>query len=272
MGQRRTIELAAVFCAACLLAACGSNSGGSGQDSGAGATEGGPRDTGSPDLGAPDTAAADSGAPEASSPDGGARDTGAPDMGAPDMGAPDTGAGDTGSPDAGADAGPNPDCAANNGGADCTPTEALFEAHSPDCYKCLVNAGCLDDALIPVDSMHECADVPGTAVKGAKSGQARSSLCLETIRCILRTQCAATDTALCYCGSLGAGNGCTTSTVASAANGACLQTELDGLEHLSTEAPVMVAPDFYNVNLGGGKANEIFACAAGNGGCPACLQ
>jgi hypothetical protein len=264
MGRCSTIDLAAAFFTACLLAGCGSNSGASSNDSGA---DTGAQDTGAPDLGAPDLGVRDTGTLETGPPDAGTSDTGVADT------APlDAGVGDGGSSETDTEAGPNPDCAANNDGGGCTPTEALFEAHSPDCYNCLVNAGCLNDTVMPLDSMHECEDVPGAAAKGAKSGQLRSSLCLETIQCILQTKCASMDTAVCYCGSLGAGNACIAGTVPSSADGSCLQAELDGLEHVSTDTPMTVIGDFYNGLLGGGKANQIFNCAAGNGGCPACLQ
>jgi hypothetical protein len=231
-------------------------------------------DAGPPDQGgAPDMGIVEDAAPEAEAPDTGTADAGSPDSGAPDTGAPDAGVVDTGAPDTGADSGPNPDCAANNSGADCTPTEALFEAHSPSCYNCLVNAGCLDDLVTPGDTLHECGDVMGTAARGNQAGAAKSTLCLETIQCILQHgACASTDVSICYCGTLGAGDACSTSTDPNAPNGACKQAEIDGLEHLSTEPPSQIVPDYFNHVLGAGVANQIFACAASNGGCPTCLQ
>jgi hypothetical protein len=246
-----------------MLVACGSDAGGRGQDSGPDSAAA--SDTGPLDTGARETAAVDTGRPEAGTLDA--------DGGAMEASLPDTGTSDTStqnSSDAG-DGGPNPDCAANNGGADCTPTEALFEAHAPSCYKCLVNAGCLNDT-ISSDMGHECADVVGNAARGSRTGTARSTLCLDTLRCILQTGCASSDVAICYCGSLGAGGGCTMSMDPTAANGACAQTELDGMEHLSADPPSLVAPDFFNLNLGAGKANQIFSCASSNGGCPTCLH
>jgi hypothetical protein len=141
---------------------------------------------------------------------------------------------------------------------------------SVECYTCLVNVGCLNDVTFN-DTGHECGDVSGTASAGAQAGAARSDLCLATIDCILASSCASNDATPCYCGSLGAGNACTTSTNRAAANGACVSTELAALEHASTAPPSTVMPDYFNQNLGGGKANEIFACAGVNG-CPMCLQ
>jgi hypothetical protein len=141
-----------------------------------------------------------------------------------------------------------------------------------DCYTCLVNTGCLDDNMFPGDTSHECGDVVGNATNGAQTGVAKSALCLQTIQCILANSCASTDVSICYCGALGAGDACSTSSTPSAANGTCAQTEIDALEHLNTQAPSAVVPDFFNQNLGGGKANQIFACAASGGACPQCLQ
>jgi hypothetical protein len=162
-------------------------------------------------------------------------------------------------------------CTAFNNGAGCTATEQRFLNKSPDCYSCLVNTGCLDDAAFG-DTGHECGDVTGTAAGGAQAGTARSDLCLATIDCILSTSCASTDVAICYCGSLGAGDACTTSTNPSAANGPCASIELAALEHSSTDAPSAVVTDFFNLILGGGRANQIFACAHSGNACPMCLQ
>jgi hypothetical protein len=141
-----------------------------------------------------------------------------------------------------------------------------------DCYTCLVNTGCLNDDVFPGDTSHECSDVIGSAVKGPSTGSLRSDLCLQTISCVLSTSCASQDVSICYCGQLGAGNACSTSSVPSAANGLCASTEISSLEHLATDAPSAVVPDFFNQNLGGGKANQIFACAASGGSCPQCLM
>ena len=198
----------------------------------------------------------------------GAVDAGSPDtsVGTPDTGAPDTGAADAGAPDTGVSA-----CAPFNGGAGCTPTEQRFAAKSPDCYTCMVNGGCLDDTKFG-DTGHECGDVTGNAAKGAKTGTARSSLCLDTLDCILApaTKCASDDVNICYCGTLGAGNGC--ATAASGANGSCLQKEVDGLEHLASDAPSAVLPDYTTLSLGSGVANQLFVCAKSNGCDTLCSQ
>jgi hypothetical protein len=160
-------------------------------------------------------------------------------------------------------------CASNNNGAPCTPTEQRFLSKSVDCYNCLVSAGCLNDAIFG-DVLHECGDVPGNAANGAKAGTPRSTLCLATIDCVLQTNCSSSDVAICYCGSLGVGTSCTQA--ASGANGPCMQQEIDALEHVSSDTPAIIAPDYYNQNLGGGKANQIFSCANNGNVCPMCLQ
>jgi hypothetical protein len=161
---------------------------------------------------------------------------------------------------------------ANNGGAPCTPTEKLIVcSKSVDCYTCLVNGGCLDDAVFPGDTGHECEDVTGTAAKGASTGTSRSSLCLSTISCILGSSCASQDVLICYCGGLGAGNACSTGSNPALANGLCASTEVNALEHLSTDPPSAIVTDYFNQNLGGGKANQIFSCAA-SGACSQCTQ
>src|SRR6185436_2226080 len=111
-----------------------------------------------------------------------------------------------------------------------------------------------DDALFG-DTGHECGDVAGNAVRGGATGVSRTQLCLDTLDCILvPPSCASTDVAVCYCGSLGAGNACSTA-AAGAPDGKCLTQELNGLEHLVTEAPSVVLPDFTSQGLGAGIAN-----------------
>ena len=157
-------------------------------------------------------------------------------------------------------------CKTNNNGANCSQTETLFVHKSLDCYNCLVGGGCLDDQMFN-DMGHECEDVTGVAAKGAQTGVSRTSLCLQDLTCILKANCASSDVVLCYCGSLGGGNACSTSMMVGAANGACVQQETDATEHTSMEPPSKIVPDLFNQVLGGGKANQIFSCGAA---CPTC--
>src|SRR5262249_4996324 len=116
------------------------------------------------------------------------------------------------------------------------------------------------------DSGHECGDVPGTAVRGAGAGVSRSQLCLDTLDCIMDPSklCASSDVSICYCGTLGAGNACFAAP-AGAPDGACLTQELNGLEHLASDAPAGVLADFTTLTLGAGMANQLFNCAKSNG-------
>jgi hypothetical protein len=128
----------------------------------------------------------------------------------------------------------------------------------------MVNAGCLDDALLG-DTGHECGDVTGNALAGSATGTSRTQLCLDTLDCIIDPAklCASTDVAICYCGTLGAGNGCATAP-AGAPNGLCLTQELNGLERLTSDPPSVVLPDFTSLTLGAGMANQLFNCAKAN--------
>ena len=143
---------------------------------------------------------------------------------------------------------------------------------SVDCYECMANAGCLDDDLFG-DTGHECADVAGNATAGAATGTSRNQLCLATLDCIMNPAnvCASTDVTICYCGSLGAGNGCATAP-AGAPNGKCLTQELNGLEHTVDQAPSLVLPDYTALNKGAGMANQLFNCAKSNGCDALCSQ
>ncbi len=231
-------------------------------------------DTSAPDAhtDTPDAGAKDSGAPDSGPVDAGPPDTGAPDTGAPDTGAPDAGPKDSGAPDTGApDSGPLNACAGYNNGGACTPTEQRFVNKSLDCYKCMIAGGCLDDAFFG-DTGHECGDVAGVAAKGAKAGTSRTNLCLDTLDCILSPtiMCAADDVNICYCGSLGAVNGCATAT--SGADGKCFHQEVDGLEHLATDAPSAVLPDYTTLSFGAGTANQLFVCGKSNGCDTLCAQ
>lgn len=126
---------------------------------------------------------------------------------------------------------------------------------------CLVNAGCLDDVVFTGDSNHECGDLTGNATGGARAGTANSQLCLDKIDCVFMTQCATSDVATCYCGSL-VGSACATATTPG--NGLCAQQECDGSNHLITEPASAVSPSLGNSALAAGRADAMFSCALGN--------
>jgi hypothetical protein len=177
--------------------------------------------------------------------------------------------GDCGAEEACGDAGVCVDpCSLENAGGPCTPTERMLVKKSVACYQCLIENGCLDDVRLG-DTGHECGDVVGTAKKGAKLGVPRSALCLTALECTLSSNCAAEDVALCYCGSLGPAIACSTGN--SGADGFCVPQEVDGLEHVSTDPPHVIMTNYFNLNLGAGMANQIFACAR-SGHCDPCLR
>jgi hypothetical protein len=267
---------------------------------------GGPDETSTPDAGGPDSAGGpDTGGPET----GGPPDTGAPEAGGSGMdsgGGSDSAAGDSsveaGLVDAGAgDAtkaegggtgtGPTPcvtaPCASTgpnsvecSGSANnvCTPTEAVVVDRDiakgnltggqltpfKSCYGCLVNNGGLDDTT--GDHGHECGDVTGSATL---TGELGSQACLDTLSCIIAQQCATSDpVAECLCGTA-AGTACLDP---GAANGPCLQNEINGLDigtgttlgTLTEGDPTATQKAFKTTTLGSGLANSIMGFAYTN--------
>jgi hypothetical protein len=179
--------------------------------------------------------------------------------------------------------GPNQTCCVPCGGSAngyCTPTEALLVAHDianakvtpdagegpGDCYSCLWNAGCLDDTNFH-DINHECGDLTGAFNVGPAAGSADSTLCLDTLSCILRTSCASGGNAAgCYCGSLASAT--CASTLPGAINGPCTIQEIDGLNPAPLSPPAL--PTFTDPSTPSGRANSLVACATANS-CTSCL-
>jgi hypothetical protein len=209
-------------------------------------------------------------------PDGGGADAGTLDARADAAGTADTGTHDAGPPpDAAA---LNPHCAANNGGAPCTPTEIVVIEHDTNldgtakgdagafgCYDCMLRNGCLDDTRYS-DSNHECGDVTGSMGinQPTLSGDDPTASCLALVTCVFANSCldptagGSGGSGNCYCGTA-SGQQCT---VPGAPNGPCLTQEQDGLD--STDPPT-VNSRLVNPNYAGGMANAIFACAVANG-------
>jgi hypothetical protein len=203
----------------------------------------------------------------------------------------------TGTPDATADAGAAPDVASGPvvpctmagqsgclqcvGSANgiCTATEAIIVnrdiAHgnftgttltNSSCYSCMVNNGGLDDTT--GDQGNECGDVTGSATLTGITGTAA---CLATLQCIVTNAC---DTGSppspisCLCGSA-VGSACLTS---GAANGPCLQDEINGLDigtgtvlgSLVEGDPTSTQKAFATKALGSGQANSIEEFAGSN--------
>jgi hypothetical protein len=252
-----------------------------------------------PDAAPPDATRPDAVAPDAAAPDAAAmRDADAgvdatqsdvdqgwfdviipyADRDLPDVHAPvDSGAVavDTGAPDAGAPDStacipfnnnlPLPDGAVPVG---CSATEQKFVDKSVACYTCLINGLCLDD-LTFLDMGNECGDLTGNAKSGDRAGFSNTSNCLRAIDCILATSCAMSDPAACYCGTL-QGSACQTST--SPGNGACAQTQVEGVDHFLMDPAAVVSPILADKTTASGKADAIFACSVANGCAPVCNQ
>jgi hypothetical protein len=124
----------------------------------------------------------------------------------------------------------------------CTPTEALLVNEdiaqnkltngqlnaTTSCYECLMNNGGLDDDLVATDKGNECGDVPTPEGGSATlTGETGTQACLDTLSCMIARSCdTASPPSQCFCGTA-AGSACLT---AGAANGPCLQNELNGLD------------------------------------------
>jgi hypothetical protein len=178
--------------------------------------------------------------------------------------------------------GPNQFCCtpcAGSANGNCTPTEALLVAHDiangkvtpdageapGDCYSCLVNAGCLDDVTFG-DTNHECGDFAAAVFpNGPAAGSADSTLCLDTLSCILRTSCAASGSgSSCYCGSQPT-NTCAMDAFG-AVDGPCKLQELEGLSPIIPQ----ILATFTDPSTPSGRANNLVACATSNA-CTSCL-
>jgi hypothetical protein len=230
-------------------------------------------ETGAPDSGAPETGTED--APDDVAAEVGA-DTGVADTGTLDTGTPDTGTADTGTTaEAGEDGGLatlNAHCAANNGGAPCTPTELLLIEHDTNsdgtgkghnmaygCYDCMVMAGCIDDTKFSSDVDHECGDTGSMGIhQPTLGGGDATTSCLTLVSCILNNACTGdTGSGTCYCGTA-AGTACT---MPGSPNGKCLAEEQDGTD---TTDPTKVNMRFTDISYAGGMANTLFSCAGSN--------
>jgi hypothetical protein len=260
-------------------------------------------ETGAPsgivDAGFDSTIAAESGLPDSGGQNGGGEASSSADSGSLDASA-DAAAGDGATPDTGAadsaGGGPTPctvfpcaasgpnsvQCNGNNGDGSvnvCTPTEALYVAKdiaagslvdgqldpNTSCYECLVNAGGLDDST--GDKNNECGDVSPSAP--TLTGEPAEQACLDTLSCMINNQCD-TDSppSQCLCGT-SAGTACLS---AGAANGPCLQQEINGLDigtgttlgSLVEGDPTATQKAFTNQATPSGKANAIGAFAYQN--------
>jgi hypothetical protein len=137
-------------------------------------------------------------------------------------------------------------------------TTTILDGKSHACLVCAQTSGCVPPAM-------QCEALQGNAAAGPGAGVARAELCLETLSCVLTTNCASSGTGTpCYCGSaqgascLSPGN----------ANGMCKSQEERGLE---TTDPAKIATGFGDSSTGGGVANELVQCLNDNS-CSDCFQ
>ena len=162
------------------------------------------------------------------------------------------------------------DCSYGNDSGACTLTEALLVHKSPLCYQCMVNSGCIDDAKYG-DTNQECGDLSGPVPGGCRVGTSKTEMCIETLDCILATDCvapimpdAAPRDSTCYCG--GYPPVTCMSLPATDLNGPCKQVIADGLGYLGGDSKNILL-NYTDTTRGAGMANQIFQCAISNN-CP----
>jgi hypothetical protein len=120
--------------------------------------------------------------------------------------------------------------------------------------------GCLECANEPSDVASSCLtqyNCEALAGHLSDAGESREDLCLQTLRCVLSTNCAPPLTA-CYCGDAAP----VPCEATDAANGVCLQAEQAGLE--TTNPLEGVGVQFYDASLGGGVSNKLVQCLVMN--------
>jgi hypothetical protein len=135
-------------------------------------------------------------------------------------------------------------------------TNSILSGKSAACLSCAQLNGCLDPS---------CETITGNAAAGPAAGTARSTLCLDTLACVVTSKCANSGTGTpCYCGSV-SGAACLG---AGAANGVCKSQEERGLE---SSDPSAIATGFGDTAKGGGLANTLVQCL-NDSECTACFQ
>jgi hypothetical protein len=136
------------------------------------------------------------------------------------------------------------------------------------CYECMVFNDCIDNDTNG-DTGKECADVTAPTLDG-EPGPAE---CIDTLKCIYSTLCdTANPPSSCFCGTA-SGSACLT---AGAANGPCLNDEIDGLgvgscstmfpaaKSCTEGDPTASSKAYVNQTLPAGNANALTGCAVAN--------
>ena len=152
------------------------------------------------------------------------------------------------------------------GGSGLAPTP--FSTTGGSCYECLNHFLCIDNSS---NTGTECGDLPSGATTFDKEAPAQA--CTDLLSCIITNKCTtANPPAQCFCGTA-AGSACLG---AGAANGPCLQQEINGLGVGSCSntfpAPLMCTEGdptnsqkaFTNANVPSGMANDLMGCAFSN--------
>jgi hypothetical protein len=191
--------------------------------------------------------------------------------------------------------GPNSvQCTGSNNNV-CTPSEALIvqrdiskgnlgggQSTVTSCYQCLVSAACINGTTFSIAG-HECDDLSGTVGSGAQATEANAQACLNTLQCLLSTNCANAPfdsfptgpndgIANCYCGPVFPTAIACTSATGATVNGACAQVEVDGLGDTTSAGGGTILQFFTVKTLPSGMANAILRCAGTNTARPACPQ
>jgi hypothetical protein len=152
------------------------------------------------------------------------------------------------------DAGPQPDA-----GVLTATANAILAAAGQACSSCAISSGCL-----PAGSI--CDNLAGSmAAGGPDAGESREQLCLDTLKCILSSECYEKGSAevACICGTA-LRSECIESGAVLGSGLQCVQQEQAGLE---TTDPSTEFLDEYDANLGAGVANTIVDCISKNLSC-----
>lgn len=152
-----------------------------------------------------------------------------------------------------------PGCGASNSETQivCSPDpqHPIAAARGPACYACAMMA-CSNY----VGGAYSCETMTGNAPSGGGAGMANSSLCQDTLSCLLTTNCAASGSIQpCFCGTASA-MGCLSSP-----NGICLAAELAGFyDDLGPIGYADASQHFSDPTYPSGRANGTVQCLLDN--------
>ena len=137
------------------------------------------------------------------------------------------------------------------------PIGELLAFNSPDCTVC-ANSKCRT-------FIDKCMHIEGNATDGPAKGKAKSELCLDTLRCIIKGRCATVEASVfCFCGSTN-GEECISS---NKQNGSCKAKIEAGLE--TTSSAKIIVSSWHDEKTGGGLALSLIDCL-GDNNCSMCF-